>query len=327
MFSKQRGMTMRRTYVGVLAAVAMCLLIPATLNLSAQEQQGGDAMAAEPIKLNKIYFLIHPLTYVPECEHSYSDKERYKAYRECENPVRRRYHEAIDNMGQDEALVIYVTLYPTKDDPHPQELVDIEVMARRKLGRRLVLCTYPTGIAEFVKLAKEQGLVYDLETVVTESWGESFDGCVAKYCSIFTTDLGLGKPMEQNFSMCVPDAAWALKVKFIEKVTLPSKIRFYVFQTEDGRPMAIFFEPYRRQGEPARFVDIALEPTKFETWRYVGSATPKVTTDLATPDGAGVRVPVCSHYTEPAHNATYLLGKDVDLATFQAALSQARLVE
>ena len=305
--------------------LAGSLLSLVSLNSFAEES------APPPLKLRKIYFLIHPLTYVPECAHSYGNKERYRAWRDFENPVRRRYHEAIDKMAEDEALVIYPTLYPTKDDPHAQELIDIEVMARRKLGRRLVLCTYPTTSAEFVKLADAQGLTYDLQTVDTESWGESFDGCVAKYCSRFTTELGLGKPMAQNFAMCVPDAVWLLKARFIEKVTLRSKIRFYLFESEEGRPMAVFFEPYLLPaGASPRSVDIPLDPSKGEIWRRdytTGSEEPIIVTNIATPDGMGVRLPVTSWWTKPIQMYPYLFGKDVDLATFQAALMQAKLVE
>jgi len=58
------------------------------------------------------YLLSHsPLTYVPECADSYGDKECYRIFRGCENEVRRRYHQAIDAMEQDEALAIFYLVF------------------------------------------------------------------------------------------------------------------------------------------------------------------------------------------------------------------------
>ena len=292
-----------------------------------------------PINVGKIYFLIHPLTYAPECIRNYKDKERYRAYRECENHVRRRYHEAIDTMAKDEALAVYPSAYPHKDDPHPEELVDIETMARRKLGQRLILCSYPPPqdityspgsggctSAEFLKLSKAQSLVYDPQTLETEAWGESFDGCVAICSNILTVELGLSKPMEQNFDMCVPDMSWLLKAEFIEKMTLPSKIRFYVFVLQDGRPLAILFQSHLWAPSPPCFVEIPLDPTALEGWE--GVDTPKKDTSIAAPHGNAVRFPVTSYYATPlGRGAKCLFARNVDLEAFRAALRQATQVE
>ena len=278
------------------------------------------------VELLKIHFLIHPLTYAPECREDYSDERFYDAARAVEKAVLHRYREAVETLPRDEALVIYPTLYPRKDSPKPEELASLETMARRRLGRRLIVCTYPTTSADFVRRAAEQGLSYDPDTVATEAWGESFDGCVAKYASVFSKEFGLGTPVEQNFAMCVPDFAWLLTARLLDKATLPSQARFYLFETEGGSPMAAFFESYFVSGDTARSVDIPLEPSRVAAYRYDYRATftPPRLEHISTPDVTGVRIPICNDLAEPPRRA-YLVGQDVDAVRFREALLRARV--
>lgn len=278
--------------------------------------------------VRKICFLIHPLTYAAECADSYGNKECYRIYRGCENEVRRRYHEVLDTMEQDTALAIYRTLYSEDPDFKPEELIDLEVMARRKLGSRLLLMSFPTTSSEFVTLCKQQGLTYDPQTVIAEGWGESFDGCVAKYCSMFSKQLGLARPIEQNYAMCVPDLIWLIRSRFIEKVSLSPEVRFYLFEDPEGRPMAIFFDGYYEPGDRPRSIDVPLDPSNAELYSYayvLSLGLTPMTKDI-TPDGNGVRLPISNDLADPPRRA-YLRGKDVDIATFRAALMQAELVD
>ena len=309
-------------------------LFAAVLIMSASERPGTPKGPADsgsrPLKLQKIYFLFHPLTYAPECEASYKEKDFYRAARAVENEVRRRYQYALDRMLPNEALVIFPTLYPEEQFPKPEELVDLEEMAKRKLGQRLVICSYPTKSLEFVELARRQGLVYDPQTVETEAWGESFDGCVAKYASRFSKELGLAKPMEQNFAMCVPDFWWLLSAKLLEKVTLPSKVRFYLFETEKGELLATFYDSYFVPGDKARSVEIPLRVAEVEAYKYeyrYAPAPPRIE-EIATPDGMRVRIPISNDFALPAPGRrAYLLGRNVDRKSFREALTRARVVE
>ena len=277
--------------------------------------------------IHKIFFLIHPLTYAPECANAYDNRRIYNLYRRCENEVRRHYHQAIDTLEEDAALAIYPSLYPEEGSPKPEELIDLEVMARRKLGSRLLIMSYPTTSSEFTELCRLQGLTYDAQTVDSEGWGESFDGCVAKYCSLFSRQLGFAKPIEQNYTMCVPDLIWLIQSDFIEKVTLPSKIRFYLFRGADHRPLAIFFDSYFAPGDRPRSVDIPLDPSDVEFYKYPYSASIELTPmpKTTTTDGKGVRLPISADLADPPRRS-YLLGTGPDVATFRAALMKARVV-
>lgn len=57
---------------------------------------------------------------------------------------------------------------------------------------------------------------------------------------------------------------------------------------------------------------------------HVLSLTPM--TKITTPDGKGVRLPISTDLADPPRRA-YLLGKDVDVATFRAALVKAEVVK
>jgi len=103
--------------------------------------------------------------------------------------------------------------------------------------------------------------------VSSEGWGESFDGCVAKYCARFSKELGLSTPIEQNYSMCLPDLIWLIRSRFIEKVSLPSKIRFYLFEDQEASPWrysSILFDT----GDPLARLDIPLDPSNVEFYLY-----------------------------------------------------------
>ncbi|MFH1006916.1 MAG: hypothetical protein V1800_05345 [Candidatus Latescibacterota bacterium] len=280
-------------------------------------------MTSKILSLRKVNFLIHPLTYAPECEGDYENKEFYRVCREVENRARRRYHEAIDTMGEEEALVIY----PCSPDFRPQELVDIEAMARRKLGRRLIVCSYPTVVSDFLDGLEAQGLTYDPRTVETEAWGESFDGCVAKYCARFSKQLGLAQPICQNVAMCVPDSILLLKASFVEQVSLPSKIRVYLFETQEKKPLAIFFESYYKSGDLARWVEIPIDPSRVDAYEYlyVATLTPTPMTPVLTADGKGLRLPICTDLATPPQRG-YLVGRDVGFDFFRAAVLRATVV-
>jgi hypothetical protein len=129
--------------------------------------------------------------------------------------------------------------------------------------------------------------------------------------------------------MCVPDAVLLMKAKFVEKVTLASPIRFYLFETEAGQPLAVFFDTYSRLGDSLHWVDVPLDPAKAEVYDKPydkGTRLPPPMTDIATPDGKGVRVAVSSILIRPAIQRSYLVGKNVDWATFRKSLMQAKLV-
>ncbi len=302
----------------VCAAVSIAGIVVALLSVSGFNgfAQG---TAEKTINLSKIYFMIHPGFTVSRPE------------------LRWRFYEAVDKMREDEALVIYPAppIANVRDNCW-QELLEFEVFAMRKLGRRLVLCGYPTTAAEFVELAEAQGLTYDPQTVEAEGWGEAFSACVVKHCMIISKQLGLTKPIAPNFAMCQgcgiqPSeifSSYAVRQKaFVAEVTLPSQIRFYLFESEDGQPAAIFFECFRELDDPPRWVDIPLDPTTVAIYNPLVSSDPMP--DIATPDGTGVRLPVSVGHRQhdPPQECVSLYGKAVDLPTFRAALMQARLVE
>src|SRR5436309_2719992 len=121
------------------------------------------------------------------------------------------------------------------------------------------------GWAERVKHTfRQRGLTFDPRTVQAEGWGESFEGCVANYSRYLGTYLGLANPIEDNFEMTVPDAPFLLTARFVERVPLERSVRLYLWETQEGRLVALFQKAQAVIGEPSLFAQFPLRGMRIE---------------------------------------------------------------
>jgi hypothetical protein len=79
------------------------------------------------------------------------------------------------------------------------------------------------------------GLTFDPETVASEIWGESFEGCATNYGSAFAHELGLRRPPVMRFEMVVADTRFLQGARGPEVVRLPGNdIEAMLFELFDG---------------------------------------------------------------------------------------------
>lgn len=267
-------------------------------------QQKAESSSAEPVVIEKIYFLIHPLLYrAPYAPRDGDDPlaaTRYQRYVEYEKKISQRWFEAISNMGPKEALVIGAGSCPRdlrefaekhlgargvviQDNliSQPQLWEQLSQEGKVSLGRDLLAMYWKHGYAwtsdplgqpvialgwaeRAKQIFKQRGLTFDPKTVKAEGWGESFEGCVINYGRYLGTYLGLANPIEDNFEMTVPDAPFLLTAKLLETVPLKRSVRLYLWKAENGQMVALFQKAQAVIGEPSLFAQFPLTGLKLE---------------------------------------------------------------
>jgi hypothetical protein len=249
--------------------------------------------------VEKIYFMIHPLLYEPLAADP-ARAQKVQKYIDYEKQVSKRWYDAIANMRQNEALVVGAPGCPQKLQDFIEEHLgtrgliirdnlisqpdlwnELSPEARQGLGHDLLAMYWKHGFewtsdplgqpviargwAERVKLAfRERGLTFNPATVQAESWGESFEGCVANYGRYLGSYLGLVRPVEDNFEMTVPDAPFLLTARFLERVPLERNVRLYLWEGQDGRLIALFLKLQSTIGEPSLYARVPVGNKRLE---------------------------------------------------------------
>ena len=286
----------------VVAVAGVGLLLGLVTTSGGQNKAGTNVV--DPVRIEKIYFMIHPLLYRAPYRPQEGDDPRaatrYQKYVDYEKKVSQRWFDAIANMGPKEALVVGAGSCPKDLKEHvekhlgPRGLVIVEDLinhpeqwnqlspeAKAGLGEDLLAMYWKYGFAwtshplgqpviargwaeRMKQIFKERNLTFDPKTVKAEGWGESFEGCVANYGRHLSTYLGLTHPIEDDFEMTVPDAPFLLTAKFVERVPLERGVRLYIWEAESGGLIGFFQKAQATIGEPSLFAQFPLGGLKVE---------------------------------------------------------------
>ena len=137
----------------------------------------------------------------------------------------------------------------------------------------------------------ERDMAYDPASVVTEGWGESFEGCVANYCRHLGTYLGLPRPIELNFEMTVPDAPFLLRATLSDRIPLDRSVRLYLWKTSGGNPVAWYHKGLASVGEAPLVSRIGLGSLEVEVRGKRSLYWPTRDSDVKWHDG-NLEVPI-----------------------------------
>lgn len=88
-------------------------------------------------------------------------------------------------------------------------------------------------------LFRERGYSLDRTSVVADSWGASFDGCVTKYTLTLRRMLGLSNIIEINYGLTVPDASFLVNIMEGECILVAGGLRLFIFR-DGGQLIALF---------------------------------------------------------------------------------------
>ena len=305
-------------------------------------------------QIETIYFLIHPLCYELQAQ-TPEFVAKYAEYLQYEKMVKARWYSRIATMKGSEALVIGAPGCPEGLEryvadhlgsrglivrdvlTHQPELWDTLLSSETKasLGHDLLAMYWKHGFnwvsdplgqpiiargwAERIRHTfNERNLTFDPGTVLTEGWGESFEGCVANYTRFLGAYLGLAHPIEDIFEMTVPDARFLLTARFIERIALDQHTRLYIWEALDGGYIAWFHKAIAMIGEPSFFARVPTQELQIQVHSRNQLAWPTRDSGIKWIDGE-LHVPV--------RGAHYIIAQGTDLDQFRNTLTHVTLTE
>jgi len=112
---------------------------------------------------------------------------------------------------------------------------------------------------------------FDCQTVTSELWGESFEGCVSLYGSAFAECLGLRQPPKMRFEMTVFDSRFLAGSKSPRVIPLPdTDIEAWLFELYDTTCAAIFQSRLTMQYYDRRQIRLLLDPARNQLCTTLG---------------------------------------------------------
>ena len=171
------------------------------------------------------------------------------------------------------------------------------------------------------KALHDAGYAFDPNQLQVVSCGQQWGGCATMYSMFISRYLDVTKTPDVRADLS-PDAGWPVRARFVERIGMDRHVYLFLFETDEGRPMAQFLDSLRGVWEPPHAACVAIDPEKVELvvtspnayFRVQGQAT------RYTQEGFVADVIDGCH---PAK--TTILGKEITFDEFQRALAQARI--
>jgi hypothetical protein len=130
---------------------------------------------------------------------------------------------------------------------------------------------YQGLVAEIRGHLQVHGLVFDAETVTSELWGESFEGCVPGYGGAFAQYLQLRRAPKMRYEMTVYDSRFLHMTRQIETLAIAdSDVEAWLFECHDGTCAATFQSRRTAQWLDERRVCLRLHDRKHQLTDKLG---------------------------------------------------------
>ncbi|MBN1444665.1 MAG: hypothetical protein JW957_00980 [Candidatus Omnitrophica bacterium] len=223
------------------------------------------------MKINHIIFLIHPGIYemLNEKDPESIRSGNYGLCLEREREIRQRW---LDESASLNAGTLLLQLYGS---------VPLNEIFKGKLGEAnvcYVRAEVPSGgftgdalqreyhrrLTECIRSHMERfGLAMDAETITSEIWGQSFEGCAPGYASAFAENLQLKAAPRMRFEMTGYDSCFLYGAKRWESARLNgTDIEVWLFECYDGTAAAIFQARLHAQWLDKRPIRLQLNPSR-----------------------------------------------------------------
>lgn len=226
--------------------------------------------------LTRLVFLCHPYAWEVQFRLGSRDIDTYtwggfsgREILAMERKVSRRWPGEIQKLGPEEALVV-VTMGIADREGEEVVIAPVVKAAREHLNRRgLIVRSRPDPAESLGRLIKQalldNGYTYDPSSLVTEAWGQSFEGCAPNYSGHAAAGMGLPLGFPMRYDLTFPDAPFAMTAEFVERVPIANTdLSLYLFEGQEGRPFAIYFPGVVRDDEPTRIVRFTADPSQVE---------------------------------------------------------------
>jgi len=166
---------------------------------------------------------------------------------------------------------------------------------------------------------RDNGLVYDPETVECMAFGEGLEQCAMSWKSMLRHYMGLAKPIENDPSLSVSGAAYLVNAEFKERVLFADDVRLLLWEGEDSRPIGLFYRTATQLKDPQLYAHLPIEGLNLEVWvmndKFWSAQAP-----TAMPP-ADLHVPVFTADRTGRNAYYYLIGSDISFEDFRERLA------
>ena len=215
--------------------------------------------------IDHLIFLIHPCVY-EGLDAETVRRDNLAGFVERERVVKQRW---LDDVGGRDQRTLLLQLYgpPSLHEAFCASLGEANACfvkadfpgegQMREYYRRLCGC-----IRDHMRL---HDLTFDPETVTSELWGESFEGCAPGYGGAFAEYLELKRPPKMVYEMTVHDSRVLTGAEPQETVRIPgTDVEAWVFECRDSTCAAIFQARLSAQWLDRRPILLTLDPTRIQ---------------------------------------------------------------
>jgi hypothetical protein len=222
-------------------------------------------------RIEHFLFLIHPCCYEP-IEAERIRRDGLQLFLDREEEVKSRWLTQLEDRGD---AVLFVQL------GGPAYLRDAAARALGEARAVALQSPFPAteDLDEYYRLLTaeirthlaDHDLTFDPETVTSELWGESFEGCVPGYGGAFAQYLGLARAPQMRFEMTVYDSRFLHQAHAPETLSIPgSDVEAWLFECHDGTGAATFQPRRRAQWLDERRVHLRLHDRRHQLCDKLG---------------------------------------------------------
>lgn len=275
------------------------------------------------IQVDHIIFLIHPCCYEPIGAQQVR-ADGLQLFVDRERLVKDRW---LKRIAQGNEATLYVQL------GGPDDLLDAGVSAFGEARALALKFPFPGGSelpAYYEGLSAEirthlatHDVQWDADTVTSELWGESFEGCVPGYGGAFAQYLQLTRSPVMCFDMTVFDSRFLHQARRVETHALDgTDVEAWLFECHDGTGALTFQARHTAQWLDERAVSLRLHDRRHQLCDKLGHTVWPQTpwTKGKTEEEHDLSVPMKDWIWR------WVRGVGTDFETFRSVATSARLV-
>ena len=217
------------------------------------------------MKIEHIIFLIHPCCY-ENIDPDAIRRDNLYLFVEREEEVKQRW---LETLAQRPANTLFLQL------GGPEYIREVAVAnlgeaavfyPRTPFPKNADLREYYRRLAsDFHDHVLEHRLQLEVDTVTSELWGESFEGCVPGYGGAFAEYMGLQRPPQMRFEMTVYDSRFLYGARRWEVIPIDGcDVEAWLFECHDGTGAAMFQSRLTAQWVDDRWVVLQLDDRRLQ---------------------------------------------------------------